>query len=157
MLSTHNDLSLDTRSQVVDRLNARLASSLDLSLQVKQAHWNVKGPNFIGLHKLFDEIYDDVVDYSDLMAERIVQLGGVAGGTIAAVETGTELRAYPRNATAWTEHVESISTALATFAASVRADIDAFTELGDAGTADISTEISRGVDKWLWMVSAHAG
>src|SRR5205814_10710067 len=75
---TMNDLPENVRSQVSDLLNNRLAEAIDLQTQVKQAHWNVKGPQFIALHKLFDEINDAVVEYVDLLAERVVQLGGTA-------------------------------------------------------------------------------
>ena len=79
---TRNDLGESVRTQVAEFLNRRLADALDLQGQCKQAHWNVKGPQFIALHKLFDEVYADVEGYVDLLAERIVQLGGVAEGTI---------------------------------------------------------------------------
>jgi starvation-inducible DNA-binding protein len=78
--TTGNDLSEKVRSQVIDLLNQRLADAIDLDTQAKQAHWNVKGPQFIALHKLFDEVYAAVEEYVDLLAERVVQLGGIAAG-----------------------------------------------------------------------------
>src|SRR5262249_31951013 len=98
MLRTKNDLSEQTRTKVIELLNARLADALDLGRQVKQAHWNVRGTNFIALHKLFDEVYDDVEEYGDLLAERVAQLGGIAEGTIQAVSGRTTLGAYPLTA-----------------------------------------------------------
>src|SRR5437660_6555618 len=90
-----NDLPESTRGQVIDLLNQRLADAIDLELQAKQAHWNVKGPQFIALHKLFDEIHAAADEYVDLLAERIVQLGGVAEGVTAIVGERPELPEYP--------------------------------------------------------------
>jgi len=88
---TSNDLPEHVRGQVVDLLNQRLADAIDLAAQAKQAHWNVKGPQFIALHKLFDEIHDAVDEYVDLLAERVVQLGGIAEGTLQTVADRSEL------------------------------------------------------------------
>src|SRR5689334_23219153 len=95
MHKTQNDLPAQTRADVVAILNARLADSIDLMHQSKQAHWNVKGPSFIALHKLFDEIVDAAEEFMDLLAERVVQLGGTAEGTIQVATKRTELKEYP--------------------------------------------------------------
>jgi starvation-inducible DNA-binding protein len=155
MNPTKNDLSESIRSKVCELLNARLADAIDLQTQCKQAHWNVKGPNFIALHELFDKVNEDAEDYIDLIAERAVQLGGVVDGTIRGVAKGTTLPAYPLAAVSGRDHAEALSTALAAFGKLARAGIDKAAELKDADTSDIFTEISRGVDKWLWMVEAH--
>src|SRR5437867_10818121 len=152
---TLNDLPGQSRSQVIDLLNERLADAIDLQAQAKQAHWNVKGPQFIALHKLFDEIDEAVEEYVDLLAERIVQLGGIAEGTVAIVAGRTELPQYPVNISTGEEHVWALSNALASFGERIRRAIDETDELGDADSTDICTEISRGVDKWLWFVEAH--
>jgi len=122
---------------------------------VKQAHWNVKGPSFIALHELFDQIAADVRDYTDLIAERIVTLGGTALGTVQEAVHKTRLPAYPTDISAGANHVEALSTVLAAYGKHVRAGIDTTDELGDAITADVLTEVGRGIDKWLWMVEAH--
>jgi starvation-inducible DNA-binding protein len=153
---TLNDLPVAARSQVIDLLNERLADAIDLQLQAKQAHWNVKGPQFIALHKLFDEIVEAVEEYVDLLAERVVQLGGIAEGTSAIVAERSELPQYPINIATGDEHVWALSNALARFGERIRRAIDDTDELGDADATDICTEISRGVDKWLWFVEAHA-
>jgi starvation-inducible DNA-binding protein len=153
--TTKNDLPLQTRTKMCDLLNRRLADSIDLQTQCKQAHWNVKGPSFIALHKLFDEINEAVEEYVDLLAERIVQLGGTARGTVQAVAEGSSLEAYPLEITAGEEHVEALSSALAAFGRGVRDGIEAADDVDDADTADILTEISRGNDQWLWFVEAH--
>jgi len=154
--ATKNDLLEATRKTVTDLCNARLADAIDLQTQCKQAHWNVKGPNFIALHKLFDEINADVEDYVDLVAERIVQLGGTADGTARSVAKRSTLAEYGAKNAGSKEHVRALSDALAAFGKVARAAIHQSTEVNDADTADIFTEISRGTDKWLWMVEAHA-
>jgi starvation-inducible DNA-binding protein len=152
---TKNDLPETSRVEVIALLNQRLAEAIDLQTQCKQAHWNVKGPAFIGLHKLFDEINEDVEGYVDLIAERIVQLGGIAEGTVGAVEGRSSLPDYPLGLSNGPEHVAALSDALAAFARTARIGIEEMNELEDAGSADVLTGISRGVDKWLWFVEAH--
>ena len=136
-------------------LNQRLADCIDLQAQCKQAHWNVKGPTFIALHKLFDEINGAVAEYADLLAERIVQLGGIAEGTVGVVAERSELVDYPLTLSTGQQHVAALSDALSEFGRAVRVGIEEMNELEDAGSADILTEISRGIDKWLWFVEAH--
>jgi starvation-inducible DNA-binding protein len=125
MYETENEISLQRRSELNALLNQRLASAVDPQTQMKQAHWNVKGPSFIGLHELFDKVDEAVESYVDMIAERIVQLGGIA-------------------------------RALSTFGQEARNTINEADELDDADTADLFTEISRGIDKWLWFVEAHS-
>ena len=155
LFQTKNDLPEATRVEVIALLNQRLADCIDLQTQCKQAHWNVKGPTFIALHKLFDEINESVEEYVDLIAERIVQLGGIAEGTIGAVEGRSTLVDYPLTLSSGAEHVAALSDALAAFGRTARVGIEEMNELEDAGSADILTEISRGVDQWLWFVEAH--
>ena len=155
LYETKNDLAHDTRVEVIALLNQRLAEAIDLQTQCKQAHWNVKGPSFIGLHKLFDDINEDVEGYVDLIAERVVQLGGVAEGTIGAVEQRSKLPDYPIGIATGPEHVAALSDALSAFGRAARITIAEMDELEDADSADMLTDISRGVDKWLWFVEAH--
>ncbi len=155
MYATKNDLPEAKRAKLVTLLNERLADAIDLQTQMKQAHWNVKGPTFIALHELFDQINEDVEDYVDLIAERAIQLGGIANGTARQVAKATTLPEYPHQIADGADHVEAVSTALAAFGKAVRAAIDKCDDLGDADAADIFTEVSRGTDKWLWFVEAH--
>ena len=155
MHGTRNDLPLATRSRLVHMLNQRLADCLDLQGQCKQAHWNVKGSDFIALHKLFDDVNAGVTEYSDLIAERVVQLGGTAEGTVRRVAARTQLIDYPLSIASGPEHVSALSASLAAFGRTARAAIGEADHLGDADTADILTEVSRGIDKWLWFVEAH--
>jgi starvation-inducible DNA-binding protein len=155
MFKTKNDLPEGTRVKMIELLNARLADCIDLQTQSKQAHWNVKGPHFIALHELFDKINEEVEDYVDEIAERAVQLGGVAEGTARMAARRSSLSEYPANAVDGRSHVEALSSALAAFGKSARQAIDQCDELDDLDTADLFTEVSRGIDKWLWFVEAH--
>jgi starvation-inducible DNA-binding protein len=152
---TKNSLPADTRQQVCALLNQRLADCVDLETQCKQAHWNVKGPSFIALHELFDKVHAAVDEYSDLIAERVVQLGGVAEGTARVAADRSTLLDYPLTIAAGSLHVAALSDALAEFGRSTRIGIDEMDDLHDADSADVLTEVSRGIDKWLWFVEAH--
>ncbi|HEX4601137.1 MAG TPA: DNA starvation/stationary phase protection protein Dps [Gemmatimonadales bacterium] len=152
---TKNDLPEAARVEAIRLLNQRLADAIDLQTQCKQAHWNVKGPTFIALHKLFDDINEDVEEYVDLIAERVVQLGGIAEATVGVVAERSTLVDYPLALSTGAEHVAALSDALAAFGRTVRLGIEEMNELEDAASADILTEVSRGVDKWLWFVEAH--
>ncbi len=152
---TRNSLPASARLQAAALLNRRLADAIDLQAQCKQAHWNVKGPQFIALHLLFDEVYAGVTGYVDLIAERVVQLGAVAEGTVRIAAERSELDEYPVEMSRGTDHVKSLATALAAFGTRVSFAIRELDELEDPGSADLCTEVSRGVDKWLWFVEAH--
>lgn len=155
LFATKNDLSKKTREAVVALLNARLLDAIDLQLQAKQAHWNVKGPQFIALHELFDKVADAAEEAVDLIAERSVQLGGVPIGAAKAVASGSKLAPYPLSAVDGKAHVEALSTALARFGALARKAIEEADALDDKDTADLFTEVSRDADKYLWFVEAH--
>jgi starvation-inducible DNA-binding protein len=155
MHKTHNDISEKVRIQMAGLLQERLADAIDLMTQAKQAHWNVKGPNFIALHELFDKVYENATGYPDLLAERIAQLGGSSEGTVRAVAGRSKLPEYPLAITSGHDHVVALSRSLAAFGAYVRQAIDRADEIGDKDSADIFTEISRAVDKDLWFVEAH--
>jgi starvation-inducible DNA-binding protein len=153
---THNDIPLTLRSEINLLMNTRLASAVDLQSQMKQAHWNVKSPNFIGLHELFDQIDEVVESYVDMIAERIVQLGGVAEGTVRVAALRSQLDEYPLTIGEGGSHVDAVCTALSSFGHQARMTINDADDLGDADTADLFTEVSRGIDKWLWFVEAHS-
>lgn len=155
MQRTKNDLPEQRRAKLVELCNARLADAIDLQTQCKQAHWNVRGPSFFQLHELFDQVNEDAEEYVDLIAERVVQLGGAAAGTARVAAQRSTLSEYPHGITAGRDHVEALSSALATFGKAARQAVAAADELDDADTVDIFTEVSRGTDKWLWMVEAH--
>jgi starvation-inducible DNA-binding protein len=156
MYETENDLPKDRRTQLNALMNQRLADAVDLQMQMKQAHWNVKGPSFIALHELFDKVSEAVESYVDMIAERIVQLGGIAEGTVRMAAGRTRLPEYSPEIAEGTAHVEGVARALSTFGREVRSTIDEANAFDDAGTADLFTEVSRGIDKWLWFVEAHS-
>ena len=156
MYETLNDLRKAARSELNQLMNQRLADAVDLQSQLKQAHWNVKGPNFIGLHELFDQVVEAVESYVDMIAERIVQLGGVAEGTVRVAAARSRLEEYPLDIADGTAHVEAVARALSNFGKVARTTIEEANTLDDADTADLFTEVSRGIDKWLWFVEAHS-
>ncbi len=155
MHPTRNDIPQATRDKICQLLDPRLAEALDLYARCKDAHWNVKGAQFAELHRLFDAVAADTLTYADDVAERLVQLGGTAVGNPREVAKRSTLPMKVGGIPDWQAHVKNVSDALAFFAKSVRGGIDEATELGDMGTADLLTEISRGVDKWLWQVESH--
>lgn len=152
---TKIDIEKDKREKLVGLLNKRLADAVDLKAQAKQAHWNVKGANFIALHELFDQVATEMDPHVDDIAERITTLGGTALGTIKVAAQNSSLPEYPLEISDGADHVDALSSALADFGKKVRADIDETDELGDADTADLLTGVSRTVDKMLWFVEAH--
>ena len=152
---TRNDLPLDTHTNVNALLNQTLASSLDLKTQIKQAHWTVKGMDFYQLHSLFDEMATEMEDYVDMVAERVAALGGTPVGTARVAAANSILEEYPLDSVQGIEHVTALADRYGTFAAHVRQAITSTDGWGDADTADLYTEISRGIDKRLWFLEAH--
>jgi len=155
MVPTKNDLPESTRSKIIALCNEKLAELLDLQLQAKQAHWNVRGPRFYQLHLLFDSVYSAVVELTDTVAERASQLGGSPEGTVQCIAKKSKLPAYPVDLKDGLGHVQALSTAIAAVGKSARQAIDQADELKDKDTADVFTEVSRELDKQLWFVEAH--
>ena len=148
-------LSKTVRTDMITLLNQHLANTLDLYSQTKQAHWNVKGPQFYQLHLLFDEHAAHAVDWVDLLAERVVMLGGYANGTARMAAANSDLPEFPTDITGGMEYVAALVERWAAYANSIRDAIDASDEAGDATTADLLTEISRQADMDLWFQQAH--
>jgi starvation-inducible DNA-binding protein len=148
----NNALTEDLQVKLVEMLNRRLADAIDLQLQSRQAYWNVKGPNFMALRELFDKVAQGVEEYANLIAERIVQLGGKAEGTAHAVAGRSSLDGYLPGSADANSHIGALSTTLTDFGRHARYTSEQATELRDADTADMFTEIARGIDKWLWFV-----
>jgi starvation-inducible DNA-binding protein len=156
MQHTKNTLSENIRAKSVALLNRHLAASIDLQAQVKEAHWNVRGPTFIAVHELFDKVAEEVENYSDTIAERAGALGGPAHGTVQVAVKQSFLVPYVLAIADEKEHLFAISSALASFDDSARNAIDEATSYGDADTADIFNEVSRGIDAQLWRVESHS-
>jgi len=153
--STRIDIADASRDELVALLNARLADTFDLYSQLKQAHWNVKGSDFIQLHELYDLVAESVLEYVDTIAERATALGGLALGTARLAAAASTIDEYPLDAVAGMDTVAAIADRLGAYGASVRAAIETALELDDQDTADLFIEVSRTIDKHLWFVEAH--
>lgn len=149
------DLKHKVRTQIVELINHQLADLIDLLFQTKQAHWNVKGPNFIALHQLFDDFADRLAGQIDEVAERATAMGGIAHGTIRQAAKHSRLPEYPSDAINGEQHLKALAERFALVAESTRKAIDEATKLEDAGTADLFTGISRQLDKDLWFIESH--
>jgi starvation-inducible DNA-binding protein len=152
---TQNDLSANAKSVSIGILNARLADSIDLALLTKQAHWNIKGPQFIALHEMIDGFRTELDEHVDTMAERVVQLGGTALGTTQVVAKATTLTPYPTDIHKIKDHLAALIDRYGKVANSVRKAIDDTDNAGDVDTSDLFTAYSRALDKQLWFLEAH--
>ncbi len=152
---TRHDLDITIRTSIVELLSKTLATTLDLKTQTKQAHWNVKGSNFLQLHELFDELSSELEDYVDLVAERITALGGSPQGTARVAASNSLLSEYPLDISQGVDHLNALADRFAAYGAHLRGAIDHASDLGDADTSDLYTEISRTIDKRLWFLEAH--
>jgi starvation-inducible DNA-binding protein len=152
---TQNDLSANAKSVSIGILNARLADSIDLALLTKQAHWNLKGPQFIALHEMIDGFRTELDEHVDTMAERVVQLGGTALGTTQAVAKATTLAPYPTDIHKTKDHLAELIQRYGKVANTMRKAIDETDNAGDVDTSDLFTAYSRALDKQLWFLEAH--
>ncbi len=153
--ATRIDLPLEQRQALIAMLNQQLADTFDLMSQAKQAHWNVKGPHFMELHELFDELAGRLSGFVDELAERITALGGLAMGTARQAAAASQLPEYPLDLTDGMAHVAALADRYAAYAQTTRQAIDRAAELGDQATADLMTELARAIDKDLWFLEAH--
>ena len=147
----------NARKTAISELQACMTDGLSLSMALKQAHWNLKGPNFIAVHELLDGVKTRLDPNIDDMAERIQQLDGTAVGTVEEVSRTTRLEPYPTNLTSVEDHVREVANRLRSYGERVRKAIDTVDEAGDADSADILTAASRQADKDLWFIEAHRG
>jgi starvation-inducible DNA-binding protein len=155
MYRTKNTLSENIRAKSIALLNEHLAAGIDLHGQTKQAHWNVRGDNFIAIHELFDRVAAELITFYDTIAERVGALGGTAEGTSQTAVKKSFLKPYPLGIADSKAHIEALTTALAEFGTSTRKAIDEAAGFGDADTADIFTEVSRGIDQQIWLIESH--
>lgn len=149
------DLASNTKQAMIDLCNARLADGLDLSLLTKQAHWNIKGPTFIAVHELLDDLRAILDEHTDTIAERVAQLDGIALGTAQTVSRDTSLPAYPTDIRKIPDHLAALVERYAQAGNAARKAIDQADDAGDADTADIFTAYSRALDKALWFLKSH--
>ena len=156
MHQTHIDIPEGDREQLCALLNAQLADTFDLYSQTKQAHWNVKGTDFIQLHELFDMLAMAVLPYVDMLAERVTALGGTAFGTVRMSGAASSLEEYPADAILGQAHLENLVERYSAYGASTRAAIEmADDKYNDAASADLFTEITREIDKDLYFLESH--
>ena len=142
----------EQQAKLIELLNRRLADAIDVQLQSRQTYWNVKGPHFMALRELFDKVAQGVEEYADLIAEHIVQLGGMAEGTAHAVARRSSLDEYRLSMADGNGHIDALTATLSSFGKHARYASEQATELKDVDTSDIFTEIARGIDKWLWFI-----
>ena len=155
MHHTRNDLNANARTASIVLLNARLAETIDLALLTKQAHWTVRGAQFVAVHEMLDTFRTDLDGAVDTIAERISQLGGTPLGTVQAVAAGSKLPPYPTSISYIPEQIDALVDRYAPVANATRAAIEEAATAGDADTADILTSVSRALDKALWFLEAH--
>ncbi len=153
--SSKVDLASNTKSQIAGLLNERLADGIDLALVTKQAHWNLKGPGFIGIHLMLDGFRGELDEHVDTVAERIAQLGGIAFGTTQTTAATSSLKPYPTDIVSVQDHLKALIERYAATANLVREAVDLSDEAGDAGTADLLTAYSRMLDKSLWFLQSN--
>jgi starvation-inducible DNA-binding protein len=152
MFTSNNDQSSTTLIQL---LNARLADTIDLLYQAKQAHWNVTGPDFYALHEFFEKISDELREHVDDIAERVTQLGGQAEGTMRMAADRSSLPQYPNQLSSGAAHLEALSKSLVVAATNMKQAIEEADTLRDEVTVDILVGASRAIEKLAWMVRAH--
>lgn len=155
LLPTKHPLSAETRKASVDTLNAQLADTFDLMSQCKQAHWNLKGANFIALHELYDQFEEGLEEYVDAIAERVTALGGVATGTVRMAAAHSRLPEFPLGPIECMASVAALADRFAALAKTTGDAILSTDEDGDKGSSDLLTGVVRDLDKWLWFLEAH--
>jgi starvation-inducible DNA-binding protein len=155
LFPTRIDLPGEVRAKVVSLLNQQLADTFDLMAQTKFAHWNVKGPNFIAIHKLFDELAEKLEEHVDTIAERATALGGVAMGTIRQAAAMSQTPEFPAGVHKGIEVLTALADRYGVVGKSSREAIDKASEMGDLDTADVFTAVSREIDQALYFLEAH--
>ncbi len=153
--ATRIDVDADARAELIALLNQQMADNADLYSQTKQAHWNVKGANFMQLHLLYDQIAAVVEPFTDEIAERVTALGGYATGTVRMAAESSTLPEFPMDAISGTATLEALADRWAAYAASTRAAIERAAQIGEPTSEDLFTEISREVDKALYFLESH--
>lgn len=153
--TTRIDIAESARDELVALLNQQMADNADLHSQTKQAHWNVKGADFMQLHLLFDQLAGMVEPFTDELAERVTALGGYATGTVRMAAEATTLPEFPVDARDGQANLQALAERWAAYAASTRAAIARAGQLDDPTSEDLFTEISREIDKGLYFIEAH--
>lgn len=152
---SHVALADNVKQDLVASLNVALATTIDLSYQVKQAHWNIKGPQFFARHELFDKLAQRLRGASDELAERAATLGGYAEGTVRLSAKMSKLPEYDLKASDGRAHIKALVDRYAVYAKTLREGIEDADEKGDPITADLYTEVARAAELDMWFLESH--
>ncbi|MBC6715719.1 MULTISPECIES: DNA starvation/stationary phase protection protein Dps [Aurantimonas] len=155
MHKTMNPISENIRGSMVELLQTHLATAVDITYQTKQAHWNVKGMNFIAVHELFDDLHEETEEYVDTIAERLTAIGGQAHGTVQAASENSLLDPYPLDLVKSEDHLKRLTESYSKWSAAVAEGIEEASEAGDPLTEDLLTAIGRGLDKGIYFMESH--
>lgn len=155
MYTSPSPLPADARRELVRELSARLADGLDLAMQIKVAHWNIKGPHFAALHPLFETFALSLAAHNDAVAERAVTLGGLVGGSARHVAATSTLSDYPQETTRDLELVRLLAERMRAYLDGVRASRSVAESRGDTDSADLLTTIVTEFEKHAWFLEAH--
>ncbi|MCD1642850.1 DNA starvation/stationary phase protection protein Dps [Aurantimonas coralicida] len=155
MHKTMNPISENIRGSMVELLQTHLATAVDITYQTKQAHWNVKGMNFIAVHELFDDLHEETEEYVDTIAERLTAIGGQAHGTVQAASENSLLDPYPLDLVKSEDHLKRLTESYAKWSAAIAEGIEEASEAGDPLTEDLLTAIGRGLDKGIYFMESH--
>ncbi len=153
MTTTTLDAPDTARLTAAATVQAMLPRLVALTLDAKQAHWNVTGPGFVPLHALTDELAADVRTWTDRLAERAVALGSPVDARPATVAAATG-RSFPSG---WvTDHEAAVELAqrIGSVAELFHASLPEL-ELFDAVAHDAAVEALEGLEKYRWMLLAH--
>lgn len=152
---SHVDVLEEDRVKLIHCLNQSLATSLDLYSQVKQAHWNIKGPQFFARHELFDKLATRVLEWADEFAERAATLGGYAKGTLRLGAASSEIEEYDLDAIDGAQHVRALVERYATFTERLRVRVKEAHDAQDAATEDLFVEVLRAAELDMWFLESH--
>ncbi len=155
MRNTFCDLSLSIREKAAPLLQQSVANGLDLYSQIKQAHWTIKGPAFLLIHEFFDDLGSQVLEFVDVLAERLEQIGGTVQGTIRVAARSSTLEEYPLENVDEQDHIKSICKVLRVFNHQCRENIQIFSDMKDDVTSELYTDIALALDKKMWMLESH--
>ena len=150
-----NELSADARTRVVDMLNRLLAEILDVALCARHAHWNARGPSFLLVHDLLDQVGSQLDSQADLTAKRIRVLGGTAHGTAQTVATVSSFKPYPVEVADGQDHLEALALRLGLLSAEARLSVHELSGLLDPVTANVLVKVNAAIDQALWLVESH--